>query len=105
LYLASKDAEESPPRETFCWSFENNYDLWPPGMPESATAPALDPSDNNAYLIYIPAAVFVVICPVLMALRIWARLRKGGKLGADDWTAIAALVSGSICPKTCSADS
>ncbi|KAL2132730.1 hypothetical protein VTI74DRAFT_3440 [Chaetomium olivicolor] len=61
-------------------------------MPESAASPALDPNENNAYLIYIPAAVFVVICPVLMALRIWARLRRGGKLGADDWTTLAALI-------------
>lgn len=62
-------------------------------MPDSTAAPAIDPNDNNAYLIYIPAAVFVVICPVLVALRVWARLMKGGKLGSDDWTAIAALVS------------
>jgi hypothetical protein len=63
-------------------------------MSENA-APALDPNDSNAYLVYIPSAVFVVLCPLLMALRIWARLRRGGKLGVDDWTAIAALVSGS----------
>ena len=63
----------------------------------SATAPALDPNDNNAYLVYIPAAIFAVICPFLMALRIWARLRKGGKLGADDWTAIMALVGIPSC--------
>jgi hypothetical protein len=56
----------------------------------------VDPNENNAYLIYIPAAVFFVVCPVLVSLRIWARLRKGGKLGADDWTAIAALVSALI---------
>jgi hypothetical protein len=59
----------------------------------NATAPALDPNANNAYLVYIPSAVFVVICPILMGLRIWVRLRKGGKLGSDDWTAIVALVS------------
>jgi hypothetical protein len=64
-------------------------------MAETATPPGFDPNANNAYLVYIPSAVFVVICPVLMGLRIWARLRKGGKLGADDWTAIAALVSSS----------
>ena len=59
----------------------------------SAASPALDPNDNVAYLVYIPAAVFVVICPVLMGLRVWARLKNGGKLGYDDWTAMAALVS------------
>lgn len=56
--------------------------------------PNFDPNDNNAYLVYIPSAVFVVVCPLLMGLRIWARVKKGGGLGADDWTAIAALVSG-----------
>lgn len=65
-------------------------------MSQNATVPAptFNPNDNNAYLVYIPSIVFVIICPPLMGLRIWARLRKGGKLGADDWTAIAALVSG-----------
>lgn len=53
----------------------------------------INPEDNNAHLVYIPAGVFAVICPVLMGLRVWARLRHGGKMGADDWTAIAALVS------------
>ncbi|KAK4149866.1 integral membrane protein [Chaetomidium leptoderma] len=61
-------------------------------MGENTTAPAFDLNANNAYLVYIPAAIFVVICPVLMGLRIWARLRKRGQLGADDWTAIAALI-------------
>ncbi|SPQ17722.1 5474e185-1129-4d11-b517-b18ce72ecf75 [Thermothielavioides terrestris] len=61
-------------------------------MSATAPAPELNPNDNNAYLVYIPSAVFVVICPVLMAFRIWARLRNGGKLGADDWTAILALI-------------
>ncbi|UNI24266.1 hypothetical protein JDV02_010029 [Purpureocillium takamizusanense] len=61
-------------------------------MAGNATATDIDLDANNAYLVYIPAGVFVVICPVLMALRIWARLRKGGSMGADDWTAIAALI-------------
>jgi len=58
-----------------------------------ATGPPINPNDNNAYLVYIPSIVFVIVCPILMGLRIWARLRKGGKLGADDWTAVTALVS------------
>ncbi|KND87690.1 hypothetical protein TOPH_07636 [Tolypocladium ophioglossoides CBS 100239] len=51
----------------------------------------INPDDNNAHLVYIPAGIFAIICPVLMGLRVWARLR-GGKMGADDWTAIAALI-------------
>ncbi|AEO57793.1 hypothetical protein MYCTH_2304420 [Thermothelomyces thermophilus ATCC 42464] len=65
-------------------------------MAGSETAPAFDPDGDRAHLVYIPAAVFFVICPVLMGLRIWARLGTGGKLGADDWTAIVALVSGTV---------
>ncbi|KAK0620764.1 hypothetical protein B0T14DRAFT_430816 [Immersiella caudata] len=63
-------------------------------MSQNSTIPAqnYDPNANNAYLVYIPSAVFVVVCPVLMGLRIWARLKKGGKLGADDWTAVVALI-------------
>ncbi|PHH84736.1 hypothetical protein CDD83_1475 [Cordyceps sp. RAO-2017] len=59
-----------------------------------ATTPAaaLDPGDNNAHLLYIPSAVFTVLCPTIVALRLWARLRPGGKMGPDDWTAIAALI-------------
>ena len=62
-------------------------------MAGNSTAADIDPNASNVHLVYIPAGVFVVICPLLMALRIWARLRKGGSMGADDWTAIAALVS------------
>lgn len=64
-------------------------------MSQSASPPepTYDPNDNVAYLVYIPSVVFVIICPVLMGLRIWARLKKGGKLGSDDWTAMVALVS------------
>ncbi|KAM0250028.1 hypothetical protein ACHAQJ_008797 [Trichoderma viride] len=51
-----------------------------------------NPNDNDSRLVYIPAAIFVVICPIVVALRVWARLRRGGKMGADDWTAIVALV-------------
>lgn len=52
-----------------------------------------DPNDNVANLVYIPAAVFVGVCPILVALRIWARLRRGGKTGADDYMTVVSLVS------------
>ncbi|KAJ4857941.1 hypothetical protein T069G_08838 [Trichoderma breve] len=54
-------------------------------------APAPNPNDNVSRLVYIPSAIFVVICPIVVALRVWARLRSG-KMGPDDWTAIAALI-------------
>lgn len=52
----------------------------------------LNPNHNNAHLVYYPAAVFAGLCPILVALRTWARVRRGGKMSADDWTAWAALV-------------
>jgi hypothetical protein len=54
--------------------------------------PPNKPGPNNAQMIYIPVAVFGVICPLLVALRIWSRLRKGGKMGADDYLILASLV-------------
>lgn len=56
-------------------------------------APPPNPNDNDSYLVYIPSIIFLVISPIIVALRIWARLRQGGKMGADDWTAIVALVT------------
>ncbi|KAL7953342.1 putative PTH11-typeG-protein-coupled receptor [Trichoderma compactum] len=56
-----------------------------------ADAPLPNPNDNVSSLVYIPSAIFVVICPIVVALRVWARLRRG-KMGPDDWTAIAALI-------------
>jgi hypothetical protein len=53
----------------------------------------LNPNDNRAHLIYIPVGIFGVICPVLVGLRLWSRLRKNSRLGSDDYTCIAALVS------------
>ncbi|PTB35551.1 uncharacterized protein TrAFT101_009408 [Trichoderma asperellum] len=55
-------------------------------------APRPNPNDNDSHLVYIPAIIFLVISPVVVALRVWARLRQGGKMGADDWTAMAALI-------------
>lgn len=55
--------------------------------------PIPNPNDNDSYLVYIPAIIFLVISPIVVVLRIWARLRQGGNMGADDWTAIAALVT------------
>jgi hypothetical protein len=59
----------------------------------STPAAELNPNDNNVHLVYIPAAVFAVVCPLLVVMRIWARLRRGGKLGPDDWAAVAALIA------------
>lgn len=56
-------------------------------------APQPNPNDNDSYLVYIPSIIFLVISPIVVALRIWARLRQGGSMGADDWTALVALVT------------
>ncbi|KAM5351131.1 hypothetical protein ACJ41O_003854 [Fusarium nematophilum] len=57
-----------------------------------ATDDALAPKESNAHMLYIPIAIFGVLCPVLVATRVWSRLRKGGHLGADDYTIIASCV-------------
>ncbi|KAF5007234.1 hypothetical protein FDECE_6428 [Fusarium decemcellulare] len=51
-----------------------------------------DPDASNAHMLYIPIAIFGVLCPALVATRVWSRLRKGGHLGGDDYTIIASLV-------------
>lgn len=47
---------------------------------------------SNASLIYIPSAIFLILCPLLVTTRLWSRLRKGGHMGADDYTILASLV-------------
>ncbi|KAK8048152.1 PTH11-typeG-protein-coupled receptor [Apiospora phragmitis] len=49
-------------------------------------------AESNAHLIYVPVGVFIVACPLLVAIRFWSRMRKGGHIGADDYTVLAALV-------------
>ncbi|KAI8677422.1 hypothetical protein NCS56_00632100 [Fusarium sp. Ph1] len=51
-----------------------------------------DPSLSNAHMLYIPIAIFGVLCPLLVGIRIWSRRRKGGHLGADDYTIIGSLI-------------
>jgi hypothetical protein len=68
-----------------------NFTISDDGMYHLANGKVINPNDNVTHLVYIPSAVFVVIGPVLMALRFWARLRRGGTLGADDWSALGAL--------------
>lgn len=53
----------------------------------------LDPDANNAHMLYIPIAIFGVLCPLLTIIRTWSRLRKGGHLGVDDYAIMASLVS------------
>ncbi|KAF7553954.1 hypothetical protein G7046_g6952 [Stylonectria norvegica] len=52
----------------------------------------VDLKADNARLLYIPIAVFGVICPALVGTRLWSRLRKHGKLGPDDHTIFLALM-------------
>ncbi|KAI1192928.1 hypothetical protein F5X97DRAFT_337162 [Nemania serpens] len=46
---------------------------------------------DNTAIIYIPAWIFVIICPVIVGMRIWVRKRTGAGLGADDYTIILSL--------------
>ncbi|KAI0128286.1 hypothetical protein BJ170DRAFT_322745 [Xylariales sp. AK1849] len=47
--------------------------------------------ETNAHLIYASVGVFFVVCPLLVGTRLWSRMRKGGNLGSDDFTILAAL--------------
>ncbi|KAI1442376.1 hypothetical protein F5Y02DRAFT_262375 [Annulohypoxylon stygium] len=47
--------------------------------------------ETNSEMIYVPVAVFLVICPIVVGTRIWSRLRNGGKLGPDDYTILVSL--------------
>ncbi|KAK7949471.1 hypothetical protein PG988_016110 [Apiospora saccharicola] len=49
-------------------------------------------AESNAHLIYVPVSVFLIACPLLVAIRFWSRMRNGGHVGADDYTVLAALV-------------
>ncbi|KAK3940243.1 hypothetical protein QBC46DRAFT_341802 [Diplogelasinospora grovesii] len=49
------------------------------------------PGDTNAHMIYVPVIIFSIVCPFLTGLRVWSRLRKGGRLGPDDYFILAAL--------------
>ncbi|KAI0841816.1 hypothetical protein F5Y06DRAFT_285265 [Hypoxylon sp. FL0890] len=61
--------------------------------------------ETNAVTIYVPAIVFLVICPIVVGTRIWARMGGGGKLGPDDYTILVslgfALSSGGIMLAAC----
>ncbi|KAI1364770.1 hypothetical protein F5Y08DRAFT_328499 [Xylaria arbuscula] len=48
-------------------------------------------SGDNSPMIYIPAWIFVFLCPIIVGTRIWSRQRSGGRLGADDHTIIVSL--------------
>ncbi|KAI0379556.1 hypothetical protein F5Y04DRAFT_271863 [Hypomontagnella monticulosa] len=61
--------------------------------------------NSNAGMIYIPAVVFLAICPIIVGTRIWSRIGTGGKLGPDDYTILVslgfALASGGIMLAAC----
>ncbi|KAI1434886.1 hypothetical protein GGR50DRAFT_361596 [Xylaria sp. CBS 124048] len=46
---------------------------------------------DNGHLIYVPAWIFVFLCPFAVGMRIWSRRRTRAYLGADDYTILASL--------------
>jgi hypothetical protein len=58
----------------------------------ASQAAPVNPDDNHASMLYIPIAVFGVLSPALVGIRVWSRLRNRGKLGIDDYTILASLV-------------
>jgi hypothetical protein len=51
------------------------------------------PGPNKGEIEWIPIAVFLIISPLVVGLRVWSRLRKGGKLGPDDYVIFGALAA------------
>ncbi|KAF2964837.1 hypothetical protein GQX73_g8757 [Xylaria multiplex] len=48
-------------------------------------------ADDNSPIIYIPAWIFIFLCPTIVGIRIWSRRRADGRLGADDYTILISL--------------
>ncbi|GAP89804.2 putative integral membrane protein [Rosellinia necatrix] len=48
-------------------------------------------ANDNSPLIYVPAWMFLFICPVVVGARIWTSKKSGG-LRADDYTILVSLV-------------
>ncbi|KAI1187209.1 hypothetical protein F5B17DRAFT_440469 [Nemania serpens] len=59
--------------------------LIPRGLVFNASA------QDNSSIVYIPAWIFVCLCPIVVAMRIWARKTTGAGLGADDYAIILSL--------------
>ena len=62
-------------------------------------APAFPPSfyaESRAEWVLVPASVFTVVCPLLVAVRFWARRRTVGQVAIDDWTCLASLVRDTV---------
>jgi hypothetical protein len=53
-------------------------------------------NESNAPKVQIPAIVFLIVCPVIIGLRIWGRIRSKNKLGPDDWTILASFVFSAV---------
>jgi hypothetical protein len=48
--------------------------------------------DDNGILIRAPAITFLVVSPLVVALRFWARRLERSGFRADDWVILASLV-------------
>lgn len=55
-------------------------------------------ASSNAYMIYTPIAVFVILCPLMVCNRMWCHWKNRGKLGLDDFVILTSLVR---IPRTC----
>lgn len=50
------------------------------------------PYENNALEVQVPAVVFLVLCPLIVALRVWGRTRGAvNNMGIDDWSILGSL--------------
>ncbi|CAG8980596.1 hypothetical protein HYALB_00013746 [Hymenoscyphus albidus] len=52
----------------------------------------MSPNGSNARQVQIPAVVFLVLCPLIVAIRFWGHTRGSvNHLGIDDWTILGSL--------------
>jgi hypothetical protein len=57
-----------------------------PGSPEYL-------AESHVPIVLVPSAAFLAIAPLAVGIRLWSRARTAAKIGADDLTICASLVS------------
>lgn len=58
---------------------------------QSSEKPPGYADEDHGHWVMIPATLFTVVCPILFAVRIWARRSTTG-VDLSDWLALIALV-------------
>lgn len=54
-------------------------------------APGNIPGESNSLQVEIPCAIFFILTPAFVIIRLWARVKLRTGLGVDDWTLLASF--------------